>query len=149
MWGPVRAEARSRGRSVLRPGSAPLSGAPPGGSRGAAEEDVAELGAGWMWSGLQEELEGTACFSLHKKGVADTAVRICGLSCELLSGSREGDGAKGCSMLRSSAYGREQQTPQSGRNTHLQRIQSRIQNRVQTRSHKGLSGFQTPSGQGL
>lgn len=63
MWGPVRAEARSRGRCVLRPGSAPLSGAPPGGSRGAAEEDVSELGAGWMW-GLQEGLEGTARFFL-------------------------------------------------------------------------------------
>lgn len=49
---------------VLRPGSAPQSGAPPGGSRGAAEEDVAGLGVGWTWWGLQEGLEGTARFFL-------------------------------------------------------------------------------------
>lgn len=60
----ARGGQESGPRCVLRPGSAPLSGAPPGGSRGAAEEDVAESGAGWMWWGLQEGLEGTERFFL-------------------------------------------------------------------------------------
>lgn len=42
--------------------------------------------------------------------------------CELVSGSAEGARPGGCSVLRSSACGREQQTPQRGRNTDLQVI---------------------------
>lgn len=46
--------ARSQGRRVLRPGSAPPSGAPPGGPRGAAEQDVTGCvrRKGWVgWRG--------------------------------------------------------------------------------------------------
>lgn len=43
--------------------------------------------------------------------------------CELVSGSAEGARPGGCSVLRSSACGREQQTPQRGRNTDLQYFQ--------------------------
>lgn len=72
----ARGGQESGPRCVLRPGSAPMSGAPPGGSRGAAEEAAAESGAGWMWWGLQEGLEGLRAFSLQEKGVADAAVRF-------------------------------------------------------------------------